>query len=106
MPSDFPSDQITEDFENIRDRNETTFTYSAASYSGIIETRDETDRTFDPGYLREYQFGIYCVRADFVTLPDIGDTFTNLNSGSYRVVKREFAPDGVIVLFGLDTIQK
>lgn len=101
---------MTADFEAIRDRNAVTFTYSSNSFSGVEEEREESDDTLNAGFIREYQYGIYCLLADFtdvpVTVPNIGSDFTSLNGGSYQVVKRRYMPDQITILFGLDTINK
>lgn len=107
MPSDIPSDEMTADFNAIRTRNAVGFlTENGDNFIGIEEERGEADQTLDPGYIREYQYGIYCLISDFATLPDIGDQLEVTSRGGFKIVRRQFMPDGITVLLGLDTAEK
>lgn len=106
MPNDIPTTQFEADFDAVEERQSTTFTFSGSEYSGIINARTDTDATRDPGFIREFAFSISCKVSQFSTVPNIGATFTTLNSGSYQVMERTYSADRLVIVFDLDTIHK
>lgn len=107
MPSDIPTDQFEADFDAVSARNSVTFTHAGQTgIVGIPSERRVREQNLMPGVLEEYDFAITVLMSDFNTPPAVGDTFTALNSASYRVMSIRISPDALVGEFQLDTIHK
>lgn len=106
MPSDIPTDVLEADFDAVETRNETTFTFSAASYVGIVHERDDSDKTEDAGFIREYDFAISCKLSQFASAPTVGSVFSALLGKSFKVREIKISPCQLIATYKLDTIHK
>lgn len=106
MPSDISTTVFEDDFDAVSDRQATTFTFSSASYVGIVHQRNDSDKTQDAGFLREYDFRIDCRLSQFASAPTIGSVFTALLGKSFKVHSIEISPCQLIATYNLETKHK
>ena len=107
MANDIPTAVFESDFNAVKERQATTFTFSAAEYSGIVHQRTDKDKTEDAGFIREYDL-LFSVRlSQFApSAPVIGSTFSALLGKSFKVLEIIISPCQLIATYKLDTIHK